>query len=85
MNPIKIVRSDVPSIRFVKVSAKVIAPYLTKLYNKCIEYCVFSESHKYAEVVPIYKTDKKKDVNNYRPISFLSPFSKIFESLLETK
>ena len=37
---------------------------------------------KYAEVVPIYKSGKKSDVNNYRPISLLSPFSKIFESLV---
>ena len=82
MNPNKSVRSDVPSIRFVKLSAKIIAPYLAKLYNKCVEYGVFPESLKYAEVVPIYKTGKKNDVNNYRPISLLSPFSKIFESLV---
>ena len=37
---------------------------------------------KHAEVVPIYKNGKKNDVNNYRPISLLSPFSKIFESLV---
>ena len=60
MNPNKSVRSDVPSIRFVKVSAKIISPYLSKLYNKCVEYGVFPESLKYAEVVPIYKTGKKK-------------------------
>ena len=82
MNPNKSVRSDVPSIRFVKLSAKIISPYLAKLYNKCVEYGVFPESLKYAEVVPIYKTGKKNDVNNYRPISLLSPFSKIFESLV---
>ena len=82
MNPNKSVRSDVPSIRFVKLSAKIISPYLSKLYNKCVEYGVFPESLKYAEVVPIYKNGKKNDVNNYRPISLLSPFSKIFESLV---
>ena len=43
MNPNKSVRSDVPSIRFVKLSAKIISPYLSKLYNKCVEYGVFPE------------------------------------------
>ena len=82
MNPNKSVRSDVHSIRFVKLSAKIISPYLSKLYNKSVEYGVFPESLKYAEVVPTYKNGKKNNVNNYRPISLLSPFSKIFKSLV---
>ena len=82
MNPNKSVRSDVPSIRFVKLSAKIISPYLSKLYNKFVEYGVFPESLKFAEVIPIYKSGKKNDKNNYRPISLLSPFSKIFEILV---
>ena len=82
MNPNKSVRSDVPRIRFVKLSARIISPYLSKLYKKSVEYGVFPESLKFAEVVPIYKNGKKNDVNNYRPISLLSPFSKIFESLV---
>ena len=43
MNPNKSERSDVPSIRFVKLSAKIISPYLLKLYKKCVEYGVFPE------------------------------------------
>ena len=76
----KRVRSDVSSIRFVKVSAKVIAPYLSELFNKCVEglYGVFPELLNYAKVVPIYKSGKKCNVKNYRSISLISPFSKIF-------
>ena len=59
LNPNKSVRSDVPNIRFVKLSAKIISPYLSKLYNKCVEYGVFPESLKFAEVIPIYKSGKK--------------------------
>ena len=36
--PNKSVCSDVLSIQFVKPSEKVIAPYLSKLFNKCVEY-----------------------------------------------
>ena len=62
MNPNKSVRSNVPSIHFVKLSAKIISPYLSKLYKKSVKYGVFPESLKYAEVVPIYKNGKKNDV-----------------------
>ena len=55
MNHNKSAHSDVPSICFVKLNAKNISPYLSKLYNKSFEYGVFLESLKYAEVVPIYK------------------------------
>ena len=60
MNLIKSVRFDVPSFRFVKLGAKIIFPYLSKLYNKCVEYGVFPISLKHAEVLPIYKNGKKK-------------------------
>ena len=59
MLPNKSVQSDMPSIQFVKLSAKVIAPYLCKLLSKCVEYGVFPELLKHAEVVPIYKSGKK--------------------------
>ena len=81
MNSNKSLRSDVPSIRFVKLSEKIISSYLSKLYKNSVEYGVFPESLKYAEV-PFYKNGKKNDVNNYRPISLLSHFSKTFQSLV---
>ena len=59
MYPNKRVRSDVPNICFVKLSAKIFSPYLSTLYNKCFEYGMFSELLKFAEVTPIYKSGKK--------------------------
>lgn len=55
----KNVRFDVPSIRFVKLFAKITYSLVTKFYNKCVKYCVFSDSPKHIEVVQIYKSDKK--------------------------
>ena len=37
MKPNISVPSDVLSIQFVKLSAKLIAPYICKLFNKCVE------------------------------------------------
>ena len=34
---------------------------------------------KIAEVIPLYKSGSKNSCSNYRPITILSPFSKIFE------
>ena len=79
-DPYKSVRSDVPSICLVKLSAKIISPYLSILYNNGLEYGVFSNTLKNAEVVPIYINSKKNNVNNYKPFSVLSQFSKIFQS-----
>ena len=62
MNPNNSVRSEVPSICFVKLTAKIISLYFSKLYNKCVECGVFPETFKHAEVVPIYKNGKKNDV-----------------------
>ena len=51
--------SDVPSIRFVKLSAKIVSPYLSILYNKCVEYGMSPGPLKFAEVIPIYKSSIK--------------------------
>ena len=38
---------------------------------------MFPESIKVAKVVPIFKSGSSQDINNYRPISLLSVFSRI--------
>ena len=37
---------------------------------------------KYAEVVPLLKKGDKEDTSNYRPISLLTAFSKVFEKVI---
>ena len=42
---------------------------------------VYPDGLKGAEVVPIFKKSDPNDVTNYKPISLLSNFNKIFEKL----
>ena len=46
---------------------------------------VFPDKNKMAKVIPSHKKGSTKDVNNYRPISLLSTFSKIMEKLMATR
>ena len=46
---------------------------------------IFSEKNKVGKVVPSHKKGPTNDVNNYRPISLLSVFSKLLEKLMVVK
>lgn len=60
----------------------IIVPYITNLINNCIRDSIFPSELKHAKVTPVFKDGEKTDVNNYRPISVLSVFSKIYEKIL---
>jgi len=47
-----------------------------------MESGIFPAEWKMANVVPVYKKDDKQNVKNYRPVSLLPIFGKIFERLI---
>ena len=55
---------------------------LTHLINKSIDQGIFPDDLKIAKVFPVYKSDDKNNISNYRPISVLSSFSKVFEKVM---
>ena len=60
-------------------------PFLTLLINQSLQSGIFPDKLKIAKVVPIFKAGKDNIdsyVHNYRPISLLSCFSKIFERVV---
>ena len=69
-------------VYFFKVAAKVLATPLSILFNYSFRYGIFPDCLKTAKVVPIFKKGDKNEINNYRPISLLSTFSKILEKLI---
>ena len=56
---------------------------LTQLFNLSVSKGIFPHSLKSATVSPIYKNGPKSLLTNYRPISVLKVYSKIFETLMK--
>ena len=55
---------------------------ITVLINNSFYYGIFPGELKLARIVPIFKSDDSSNINNYRPISNLHFFSKIYERLM---
>lgn len=68
---------------------KSIIQYISKpivhVLNLCLTQGIFPDVMKQAVVVPIHKSGKKNDMNNYRPISLLPSLSKIFEKCIKNR
>ena len=63
----------------VKKSASVVAPFLELPINCSFGQGVFPSDLKQAKIIPLHKTGSRLDEINYRPISLLKVWSKIFE------
>ena len=55
---------------------------LVHIFNLSIAQGVFPDELKVARVVPIYKSQDQKVLNNYRPVSVLPVFSKVLEQIM---
>ena len=73
--------SDIP-IHLIKASSRIISPLLSVLYNECMHKGVFPDDLKIGRIIPIYKKDNEELLENYRPVSTLAVFGKIFEKII---
>ena len=70
--------------KLVKLSADFLTPLLTKAINTSIAQNVFPENAKTASVIPIDKgKPNKNEMSNFRPVSVLNTFSKIYERAIK--
>ena len=76
--------SDIPIV-LIKASSSIISPYLTPLYNECISHGEFPEIFKCGKITPIFKKGDRENIENYRPISTLPMFGKIFEKIIYSR
>ena len=72
-------------VQFYKDANECISVFLCELFNACVQIGFFPSALKLAKVIPIYKGEDHCSPNNYRPISLLSPISKIFEILISIR
>ena len=82
LNPNK--SSDM-SPRVLKIFRNMLSPTFATLFNNCMYAGVFPDVLKIARVIPLYKSGDKNEISNYRPISLLPVFSKIFEKLIHSR
>ena len=69
-------------LKFIKYANPVISKFVSDLFNFCLKEDVYPDSLKVPEVIPIFKKGEQDKTTNYRSISLLSQFNKIFEKLL---
>lgn len=82
LDPNKGAGSDCISPMYAVKCADTLAKPLSMILNKSLSDGVFPSLWKEARIVPIYKSGDKSNVENFRPISILPVFGKVFESLL---
>ena len=70
------------SISLLKANEEHLALPLSFLFNQSVENGRFPAIFKCAKVIPICKEGNISEMSNYRSISLLSVFSKIFEKLM---
>ena len=72
---------DIP-LDIMKLSTSYVAKPLTAIINNSFRNGSFPDTLKIAKVCPVYKNGDTSELTNYRPISVLTSFSKIFERLV---
>ena len=73
--------SDVP-IHVIKMASPVISPIICAIYNRCMKNGNFPDELKTGRISPIYKKENEQLLENYRPVSTLPIFGKIFEKII---
>ena len=76
---------DGVSTKFLKETINNIIQPITHIINKSLCTGIFPDQMKIAKVIPIYKSSDQCNLQNYRPVSLLSAFSKILEKIMYNK
>ena len=69
-------------VHLLKSGRHILSPLLAAMMNKSISTGIYPHLLKHAKVIPIYKSGDETDPCNYRPISLLSVFNRLFEKLM---
>ena len=68
--------------RLLKCASDVLSHLLAEIFNSSVLLETYPAKLKMSKIIPIFKADDQTEPNNYRPISLLSNFNRIFEKLM---
>ena len=71
--------------KLLKCSIDVIVSVLLDLFNISISLGRYPTKLELSKIVPVFKSDDGKGPNNYRPMSLLLNFNRIFERFMYTR
>jgi len=72
-------------MKLLKLCSYYISSPLTYICSRSLFTGIFPDRLKYASIRPLFKKGNSDDMNNYRPISLLTSFSKIFEKVSQRR
>ena len=70
------------SPKIIKIAAEFLKTHISTFFNYSVNQGIFPNNLKIALVYPTHKDKSKLMCSNYRPLSILSMFSKIFEKVM---
>ena len=70
------------SVNMIKLSGNALCEPLKLIFNNILVTGIFPSQWKRANVTPVHKKDNKQLIKNYRPISLLPIFAKVFEKII---
>ena len=70
------------SIRMIKICDSALVKPLSIIFNNCLRTGTFPYLWKKSNVIPVHKKNSKQLINNYRPVSLLPIFGKMFERII---
>ena len=65
-------------LRILRLASHIISYPLSFIIKKSVETAIYPSKLKHAKVIAIFKNDDENIPSNYRPISLLSVFNRIF-------
>lgn len=72
-------------LKIIKLSIQNILDPVCYIINNSLQFGIFPDELKVALIKPIHKKGSRSEFGNYRPISLLPSFSKIFESAMASR